>query len=67
MSLLLGEIRSFPQGNGPDIQLKVFGDEFYARYENRDGYSAIYDTNLEKYCYAVLVSWASCFLRNFYQ
>lgn len=55
MSLLLGRTRNFPQGDGPDVQLKVFGDEFYARYETLDGYTAVYDKLCEKYCYAILI------------
>nr|VFJ49702.1 MAG: M6 family metalloprotease domain-containing protein [Candidatus Kentron sp. FW]VFJ52152.1 MAG: M6 family metalloprotease domain-containing protein [Candidatus Kentron sp. FW] len=54
MSVLLGQFTTFPQGDGPDIQLKVFGDEFYARYENREGYTVVYDPKKEKYCYAML-------------
>jgi M6 family metalloprotease-like protein len=55
MCLLIDEIRVFPQGDGPDVQLRVFGDEFYCRYENMDGYTVVYDPDREKYCYAVLV------------
>ncbi|WDP90735.1 MAG: M6 family metalloprotease domain-containing protein [Desulfobacter sp.] len=53
MCLVLGKIRTFPQKNGNDIQLRVFGDEFYARYETLDGYTVVYDTNLDLYCYAL--------------
>lgn len=55
MSVIFGEIRSFPQGDGPDVRLRVFGDEFYARYENEEGYTVVYDPNLERYCFAVRV------------
>ena len=55
MCLLLGNTRTFPQGDGPSVQLKVYGDEFYARYETMDGYTVLYDTMRERYCYAVLV------------
>ncbi len=55
MCLILGKTRTFPQGDGPRVQLRVFGDEFYARYETLDGYTAVYDTRLEKYCFAILV------------
>ncbi|MFW5855171.1 MAG: M6 family metalloprotease domain-containing protein [Thermodesulfobacteriota bacterium] len=55
MSVIFGEMRTFPQGDGPDVRLRVFGDEFYARYENDAGYTVVYDPNLERYCYAVLV------------
>ena len=43
MSAIFGEILTFGQQNGPDIRLKVFGDEHYARYETLDGYTAIHD------------------------
>lgn len=55
MCVLLGRTRTFPQSDGPPIQLRVFGDEFYARYETLDGYTVVYDTQREKYCYAILV------------
>ncbi|QTA80688.1 Peptidase, M6-like [Desulfonema limicola] len=55
MSVIFGEKRTFPQGEGPDVQLKVFGDEFYARYENINGYTVVYDPDIEKYCYASLI------------
>jgi M6 family metalloprotease-like protein len=55
MCLILGKTRTFPQGDGPMVQLRVFGDEFYARYETLDGYTVVYDTRLEKYCFAVLI------------
>lgn len=54
MSVLLGEVRTFPQGAGPDIQLMVFGDEFYARYENLCGYTVVFDTGKKRYCYAAV-------------
>jgi len=54
MCLVLGKIRTFPQKNGKDVQLKVYGDEFYARYETMDGYTVLYDTDKETYCFAVL-------------
>lgn len=53
MSAIFGEVLVFPQGDG-EVKLRVFGDEFYARYETLDGYSAVYDENLGKYCYADL-------------
>lgn len=54
MSAIFGEILSFPQENGPDVQLRVFGDEHYARYETIDGYTAIYDEAQGRFCYASL-------------
>ena len=32
MSAIFGETLTFGQANGPDIRLRVTGDEFYARY-----------------------------------
>lgn len=55
MSAILGESLLFPQRNGPQIRLKVFGDEFYSYQENDDGYSAIYDADLGLYAYARLL------------
>ncbi len=54
MSAIFGELLSFPQENGPDVRLRVFGDEHYARYENIDGYTAIYDEAQGLFCYADL-------------
>ncbi|EJR42830.1 MULTISPECIES: hypothetical protein [Bacillus cereus group] len=53
MSVIVGEILTFPHGN-EKVKLRVFGDEFYARYESIDGYTAIYDSDLDKYCFANL-------------
>ena len=50
MSAIFGEILTFGQENGPEIALRVFGDEHYARYENLDGYSALYDDQLGLFC-----------------
>jgi M6 family metalloprotease-like protein len=56
MSAIFGEILTLGQQNGPDIQLKVFGDEHYARYETLTGFSVIYDNELGRFCYARLVA-----------
>jgi M6 family metalloprotease-like protein len=53
MCLILGKTRTFPQKNGKDVQLRVYGDEFYARYETMDGYTVLYDTDKEQYCFAL--------------
>lgn len=58
MSAVFGEKRSMSQRNGPDIDVVVFGDEFYARYETVDGYSVVYDEQRGRFCYAVLVEGA---------
>ncbi len=55
MSSIFGEVLTFSQEKGPDVKLKVFGDEFYSRYENLDGYSVVYDVDLGLFCYAVLI------------
>jgi M6 family metalloprotease-like protein len=54
MSAIFGEILTFGQSSGPDVQLKVFGDEHYARYETLTGYTAVYDPERGQYCYAQL-------------
>ena len=54
MSAIFGDTVSFPQDNGPDVDLVVFGDEFYARRESPAGYTAVYSSDLGLYCYAVL-------------
>ena len=54
MSAIFGELMSFDQENGPEIELRVFGDEFYARYETEEGYTAIYDEDLGLFTYARL-------------
>lgn len=56
MSAIFGEVLTLGQANGPDIALKIFGDEHYARYENLDGYSAVYDDELGMFCYARLTA-----------
>ena len=55
MSSIFGEVLTFSQGNGPDARLRVYGDEFYARYESLDGYSVVYDPDLGLFCYALLI------------
>jgi M6 family metalloprotease-like protein len=54
MSAIFGETLRFGQSKGSEIDLKVFGDEYYARYEDVNGYSAIYDDELGVFCYARL-------------
>lgn len=54
MSAIFGEHLTLGQHNGPDITLRIFGDEFYARYETLDGYTVVYDLDQGRYCYAVL-------------
>ena len=52
MSAIFGEYLIFRQEKGPDVELIVYGDEFYARYETTDGYTVVYDIDLGLYCYA---------------
>ena len=52
MSSLKGETVVLGQHTGPDVQLRVYGDEFYGRYETPDGYTVVYDTGHGAYCYA---------------
>lgn len=56
MSAIRGELLTFPQAKGPDVTLRVSGDEFYARYETADGYTVVYDTSKGLYCYAKIVA-----------
>lgn len=54
MSAIFGELLSFPQETGLEVRLRVFGDEHYARYEDVDGYTVIYDEAIGRFCYAGL-------------
>jgi M6 family metalloprotease-like protein len=56
MSAIFGEILTFGQGAGPEIRLRVFGDELYARYEELNGFTVVYDSELERFCYARLAA-----------
>lgn len=56
MSAIFGEYLIFPQEQGPDVELVVNGDEFYARYETVTGYTAVYDEGRGLYCYANLLN-----------
>jgi hypothetical protein len=58
MTAIRGERLSFGQRSGPDVELVVFGDEFYARYETPEGYSAVHDDARGLFCYAHLVDGA---------
>jgi M6 family metalloprotease-like protein len=54
MSAIFGERLLYPQEAGPDVELMVWGDEFYARRETISGYTVVYDQELGLYCYAQL-------------
>jgi len=56
MSSLNGEVILADQGIGDPLQLRIYGDEFYARRETLDGYTVIYDTQQRRYCYATLAA-----------
>ncbi len=56
MSAIFGEILTLGQARGPDIALRVFGDEHYARYEDLRGYSAVYDDQHGLFCFARLAA-----------
>lgn len=52
MSAVFGERATLGQANGPDVELLVWGDEWYASYESLSGYPAVYDEELGLFCYA---------------
>jgi M6 family metalloprotease-like protein len=54
MSSLNGEVILADQGVGDALQLRIFGDEFYARRETLDGYTVLYDSEQRRYCYSTL-------------
>ncbi len=56
MSVLIGDTIVCGQHTGDDVQLNIFGDEFYARYETLDGYTVVFDKDHGCYCYALLAS-----------
>jgi hypothetical protein len=49
-----GERVTLGQGQGPDVDLIVYGDDAYARYETPAGYPVVYDTDRGLFCYALL-------------
>jgi len=55
MSALEGEVVICSQQKEAGVSLRVFGDEFYARYESLEGYTVLYDVDIGKYCYALLI------------
>ncbi len=56
MSALTGETIVCGQRGSAGAQLRIFGDEYYARYETLDGYSVVFDKDIGCYCYAQLVA-----------
>ncbi len=56
MSAVFGEVLTFGQAHGPEVQLRVTGDEFYAIYETLDGFTAVSDSDRGAFCFALLVN-----------
>jgi hypothetical protein len=54
MSAVNGETVRLGQADGTEIELVVFGDEDYARYETPAGHSVVYDAELGAFFYARL-------------
>src|SRR5687767_6645791 len=54
LSAIFGERLLLPQEHGGRVELVVFGDEFYARYETLSGHTAVYDTAIGRFTYAQL-------------
>jgi len=55
MTGVFGQTATFSQENGSDIELVVFGDEWYAWYETPAGYPVIYDEQKGLFCHAIVV------------
>lgn len=54
MTAISGECVLCDQSIGDPVALRIFGDEFYARYETEDGFTAVYDATRRCYCFATL-------------
>jgi hypothetical protein len=54
MTGIFGERVTVGQANGPDVELVVRGDEWYASYESPAGYAAVYDDTVGLFCYGRL-------------
>jgi len=54
MSAIFGETLVIEQDDGTPIELVVWGDEFYVRYETKDGYTVCPDSRCDCFCYADL-------------
>ena len=54
MGALYGQRVTVGQARGPDVELVVYGDEFYARYETPDGFPVVYDAQQGQFSYARL-------------
>ncbi len=47
-----GDEFTFRQGDGSELELKGYGDEFHMRFETADGYTVIRDDAQGMFCYA---------------
>ena len=52
MGALYGQRVTVGQAQGPDVELIVYGDQFYARYETPDGFPVVYDAERGQFSYA---------------
>jgi hypothetical protein len=55
MTAVSGQTLTLGQADGSEIELVVFGNEDYARYETRAGHSVVYDDAQGAFFYARLV------------
>src|SRR5688572_25604347 len=55
MSAIFGETLTFGYDGG-EVRLVAFGDEHYHRLETPDGYTAVYDGEQRRYCYALVLA-----------
>lgn len=58
MSAIFGETLTYGQDQGPDVKLVAFGDEHYHRLETQSGFSAVFDRDICRYCYARVMAGA---------
>ncbi|HNB62144.1 MAG TPA: hypothetical protein PLC60_06080, partial [Saprospiraceae bacterium] len=49
-----GEIKTFSQPDGSQVDVRLFGSEFYMRAEGLDGYTLVRDDASKWICYARL-------------
>jgi hypothetical protein len=55
MTAVSGQTVTLGQADGSEVELVVFGDEDYARYETPAGYSVVYDEAAGAFFYARVV------------
>ena len=51
---VFGDRVTIGQENGPEVEVAVFGDEHYARYETPEGYTVVYDPDRGLFTYALV-------------